>query len=109
MKSRSDLLFQNIACRYSKYLASLISRFETEFVNKQFGYRFFLDCLSTEISPINNGDYGEINIEADLYSFRVFFQYSDGKTVKSAYIIVVFNGSLAGYIETAYEYEWVQK
>ena len=108
MKSRSDLLFQNIACRYSKYLASLISRFETEFVNKQFGYRFFLDCLSTEISPINNGDYGEINIEADLYSFRVF-PVQRWKTVKSAYIIVVFNGSLAGYIETAYEYEWVQK
>lgn len=26
-----------------------------------------------------------------------------------AYIIVVFNGSLAGYIETAYEYQWVRK
>jgi hypothetical protein len=25
------------------------------------------------------------------------------------YIIVVFNGSLAGYVETAYEYEWVVK
>jgi hypothetical protein len=29
--------------------------------------------------------------------------------VMKVYIIVVFNGSLAGYIETAYEYEWVMK
>jgi len=47
---RSDLMFQNKASYYSNHLESLISRFETESVNKQFGYRFIQDCLSTEIA-----------------------------------------------------------
>ncbi|MBP7177060.1 MAG: helix-turn-helix transcriptional regulator [Thermoclostridium sp.] len=47
---RSDLLFQNKASHYSNHLVSLISRFEAESKNKQFGYQFILDCLSTEIT-----------------------------------------------------------
>ncbi len=47
---RSDLLFRNNVSHYSNHLVSFISRFETESSNKQFGYRFILDCLSTEIT-----------------------------------------------------------
>ena len=47
---RSDLLFHNNASHYSNHLVSLISRFEAESKNKQFGYQFILDCLSTEIT-----------------------------------------------------------
>jgi len=54
---RSDLMFQNKASYYSNHLESLISRFETESVNKQFGYRFIQDCLSTnrDSNPVNPG------------------------------------------------------
>lgn len=47
---RSDLLFHNNISHYSNHLVGLISRYETEFKNKQFGFRFILDCLSAEIT-----------------------------------------------------------
>lgn len=47
---RSDLLFHNHVSHYSNHLVSLISRYETESISKQFGYRFILDCLSAEIT-----------------------------------------------------------
>lgn len=47
---RSDLLFRNNPGHYSNHLICLISRFETESVNKLFGHRYILDCLSTEIA-----------------------------------------------------------
>lgn len=47
---RADLLFHNYASRYSNQVVSLLSRYEIETKNKQFGYRFILDCLSTEVT-----------------------------------------------------------
>lgn len=48
------------------------------------------------IFPQNTGQTGELNVEANLYSFRVFFQYNDGKkTVKSPFSIPVSIGTPA--------------
>ena len=48
--NKADLLFYNDTCYISNSLLNLVSKFETEFCNKQFGSRFILDSLSTEIS-----------------------------------------------------------
>lgn len=48
--NKTDLLFYNNLCYLSNNLLSLISKFEAEFRNKQFGYQFILDCLSMEIA-----------------------------------------------------------
>lgn len=48
--NKSDLLFYNNLCYLSNNLLTLISKFEAEFRNKQFGYQFILDCLSMEIA-----------------------------------------------------------
>jgi AraC family transcriptional regulator len=48
--NRGNLMFQNNTSYFSNHLASLISKFETEFKNSQFGYQFILDCISTEIA-----------------------------------------------------------
>ncbi len=48
--NKSELSFYNDTAYLSNNLLTLISNFETEFQNRQFGYQFVLDSLSMEIS-----------------------------------------------------------
>lgn len=48
--NKSELSFYNETAYLSKSLLTLISNFETEFRNRQFGYQFVLDSLSMEIA-----------------------------------------------------------
>lgn len=48
--NESEFSFNNETAHFSNHLLSLISNFETEFINKQFGKQFVLDSLSTEIA-----------------------------------------------------------
>lgn len=48
--NKSELSFYNEAAYLSKSLLTLISNFEMEFHNRQFGYQFVLDSLSMEIT-----------------------------------------------------------
>jgi AraC family transcriptional regulator len=48
--NKTDLLFKNDISYLSKSILGLISKLEAESRNKQFGYRFILDCLSIEIA-----------------------------------------------------------
>lgn len=48
--NKSELFFYNDTAYLSNKLLTLISNFETEFLNRQFGYQFVLDSLSMEIT-----------------------------------------------------------
>ena len=48
--NKADLLFFNDTSFLSSNLFSLVTKFETESCNKQFGYQFILDSLTMEIS-----------------------------------------------------------
>lgn len=48
--NKTDLLFRNSTSFLSNNTSALISKFEAEYRNKQFGYQFILDCLSMEIA-----------------------------------------------------------
>lgn len=48
--NKSELSFYNETAYLSSSLLTLISNFETEFNNRQFGYQFVLDSLSMEIA-----------------------------------------------------------
>ncbi len=48
--NKADLLFCNDTSYLNSNILSLVSKFEIEFCNKQFGYQFILDSLSMEIS-----------------------------------------------------------
>lgn len=57
--NKADLLFYNNTAYFSNSFLTLVSKFETEFYNKQFGYQFILDSLAMEIT---------INLIRDLKS-----------------------------------------
>lgn len=48
--NKSEISFYNDTAYLSSSLLTLISNFETEFSNRQFGYQFVLDSLSVEIA-----------------------------------------------------------
>lgn len=48
--NKTDLLFKNNINSLNHHMLALISKFEAECRNKQFGYQFILDCLSIEIA-----------------------------------------------------------
>lgn len=77
--NKTDLLFRNDTSYLSSNILSLVSKFETESCNKQFGYQFILDSLTMEIS---------INLLRELRSnmpeLRGFRKYSSRKEINIA-------------------------
>lgn len=48
--NKTDISFYNNTSYLSNNILSLISKFETEYRNKQFGHKFILECISTELA-----------------------------------------------------------
>ncbi len=48
--NKTEILFYNNTSYLSNNVLTLISKFETEYTNRQFGCQFILDCLSTELA-----------------------------------------------------------
>jgi AraC family transcriptional regulator len=48
--NKTDLLFKNNISCLSSNISALISRLQAESSNKQFGYKFIIECLSIEIA-----------------------------------------------------------
>lgn len=92
---KAELLFHNSICHYSNHLVSLISRFETESANKQFGYRFIVDCLSTEITIQLIRE-----LKSDVPGIQGLKKYSDRKDINSAIDYLWENTNLEFSLDT---------
>ncbi len=92
---RDDLMFHNYASRCSNYIGSLLSRYETESRNKQFGYRFILDCLSTELTIQLIRE-----LKTNVPEMQMLKKYSSRKDINAAIDYLWENTSLEFSLDT---------